>query len=344
MVGSKCILVILDGWGIGKGDQTDAIANANTSFMDSLCSGKLVAKLRTDGENVGLPEGQMGNSEVGHLNIGAGRVVYQDLVRINRAIADGSFYENPVLQEAIAQVKSTKGKLHFVGLASEGGVHSHQAHLVALCKAAASQGISPNIHLISDGRDADPKSGKNYWKKLQLDLKGLSVKVCSLVGRYYAMDRDQRWERIKLAYDLYTAGKGEKLESAEEAFDFFYQQDISDEFIKPVKLPDFQPIEPGDTVLFFNFRTDRCRQMVRVLSQESFPEFEMKPLDINLYTFTRYDSNFKNVGVLFEKDDLANTLGEVLAKAGKSQMRMAETEKYPHVSFFFSGGREKIFE
>ncbi len=341
---NKCLLVILDGWGYGKGDHTDAIANANTTFFDSLRSKYPNASLLTDGENVGLPKGQMGNSEVGHLNIGAGRVVYQDLVKINKAIEDGSFYENQALKDAIAHAKNSGGRLHAFGLASPGGVHAHQDHLVALCKAASAEEVTTHIHLFSDGRDADPQSGKGYWEQLRLDIKGLKTKVCSLVGRYYAMDRDKRWERIQKAYNLLTAGTGESYESPTEAFEQQYEAGTTDEFITPALFPEFTPIAENDVVVCFNYRTDRCREITMALTQQDMPEHGMKTLPLHYTTFTRYDASFTGVNVIFEKDDLKDTLGETVSKAGKTQLRAAETEKYPHVTFFFSGGREAVFE
>ncbi|TXC75622.1 2,3-bisphosphoglycerate-independent phosphoglycerate mutase [Luteibaculum oceani] len=340
---NKCLLVILDGWGIGKGDHTDAIAHANTSYFDSLISSKPHASLLTDGENVGLPNGQMGNSEVGHLNIGAGRVVYQDLVKVNKSISEGDFFENPVLLEAFKTVKERGSKIHFMGLVSEGGVHSHQNHLKALCQAAAEHEIIPNVHIFSDGRDADPKSGKRYWEKLSLDLRGIKFNACSLIGRYYSMDRDKRWERIAKAYKLLTQGQGKEFENVGDAFDFHYQKNVTDEFIDACKFPGFQAIEDNDVVICFNFRTDRCREITMALTQQDFPEFDMRKLNLHYTTFTRYDATFKEVNVMYEKDNLRNTLGEVVSKAGKTQLRIAETEKYPHVTFFFSGGREEPF-
>lgn len=340
---NKSLLVILDGWGLGKGDQTDAIANANTSFFNTLYPGKLTASLRTDGEHVGLPDGQMGNSEVGHLNIGAGRIVYQDLVKVNKAIEDGSFFENPAFLNALNEVKKRNSKLHLIGLVSEGGVHSHQNHLRAIVQGASEQGIESNIHIFSDGRDADPKSGKRYWQRLKSDLRGLQYKYASLIGRYYAMDRDKRWERIAIAYNLLTQGQGKAFESPEAAFDHFYAAGITDEFIEACTLPDFSPIKDNDVVICFNFRTDRCREITMALTQENFPDLGMKTLDLHYTTFTRYDANFKNVNVIFEKDNLEKTLGEVVSDAGKTQVRIAETEKYPHVTYFFSGGREDAY-
>lgn len=341
---TKSILIILDGWGIGKGDSTDAIANANTSFFNSLYSGKAAATLRTDGENVGLPNGQMGNSEVGHLNIGAGRIVYQDLVKVNKAIEDESFFTNPTLLEAFAEAKKQGKKLHFMGLVSEGGVHSHQNHLRALVQAAAEHELVPNLHIFTDGRDADPKSGKRYWEKLKADLRGIKYHTASLVGRYYSMDRDNRWERIKLAYELLTQGKGQEFNSPSEALEAHYQKNISDEFIEACRFPEFSPIENGDVVICFNFRTDRCREITQALTQKDFPEHGMSKLDLHYTTFTKYDANFKNVNVIFEKDNLNKTLGQVVSEAGRTQVRIAETEKYPHVTYFFSGGREEAFE
>ncbi len=345
----KAALIILDGWGIGAGDATDAIARAQTPFMDGLLGHAPHARLRTDGENVGLPVGQMGNSEVGHLNIGAGRVVYQDLVRIDKAIVDGSLERNSVLQEAF-RVAATPGKrLHFIGLIGNGGVHATSSHLVALCKLSAQAGLKDVfIHAFTDGRDTDPKSGLGFVQQLEQDIAGTSARVATICGRYYAMDRDKRWERVKKTYDLLVRGTGDKAPSASWAIESSYANGITDEFIEPCAIVGTDEralahIRPGDVVICFNFRTDRCREITEALTQRAFPEQEMKPLLLHYVTMTLYDHAFKGVHVLFNKEDLRMTLGEVVSLAGGKQVRLAETEKYPHVTFFFSGGREDPF-
>ena len=340
-------LIILDGWGIGNGTESDAIAHAKTPFMDHLLDSYPHATLQTSGENVGLPEGQMGNSEVGHLNIGAGRIVYQELTRINKSIRDGDFFQHPVLVQAMQQAKE-KGKLHLMGLVSKGGVHSSQAHVVALCKMAKDAGIQDVfVHVFTDGRDCDPKSGLAFLKELEVDMQQTSGKIATIIGRYFAMDRDNRWERIKKAYDLLVHVNGATFSSVSEAIEASYAKGITDEFIEPIVLTEngspITSIASGDVVINFNFRTDRPREISLALTQKDFPEFEMKALDLNYYTMTNYDATFKNVHVIFEKDNLKNTLGEVLSKLDRTQVRIAETEKYPHVTFFFSGGRETIF-
>lgn len=346
----KAALIVLDGWGYGKRDHSDAVHMAHTPFMDDLLANHPNATLQTDGEHVGLPSGQMGNSEVGHMNIGAGRVVYQDLVRINKAIEDRSFFEHPVLREAMNNAGG--GRLHLIGLVSDGGVHSSQEHLHALINLADDAGVPQVfVHAFTDGRDTDPKSGLGYIKKLQqaADEASNETRIASVIGRYYAMDRDKRWERIKKAYDLLVKGEGETYLSAERAIEASYAAGITDEFIEPKVMTDIKgdpiaTIREGDTVICFNFRTDRCREITMALTQQAFPEQEMKPLALHYFTMTRYDSSFKGVNVVYEKDDLAMTLGEVVAAAGNSQVRIAETEKYPHVTFFFSGGREDVFK
>ncbi len=340
----KTALVILDGWGHGADPKVSAIAQAQTPFISGLYHNYPNAELVTYGELVGLPEGQMGNSEVGHLNIGAGRIVYQELVRINNAIKDHSLHENPVLLKAFAYAKANRKTVHLMGLLSDGGVHSHINHLKALCDATQEQGLEKGcIHAFMDGRDTAPNGGVAYMQDLLAHIEGSSVEVASVIGRYYAMDRDKRWERIKLAYDLLLEGKGAKFDNPVEALAASYANDISDEFVLPISCSD-ATIQAGDVVLCFNFRTDRCRQITTALTQQDFPEHGMKVLDLYYNTMTRYDDSFEGVPVLFEKDNLKNTLGEVLANAGKTQVRIAETEKYPHVTFFFSGGRESIFE
>jgi 2,3-bisphosphoglycerate-independent phosphoglycerate mutase len=338
----KAALVILDGWGIGRHDRSDAVWNAKTPFTDMLWDTFPHASLRTDGEHVGLPEGQMGNSEVGHMNIGAGRIVWQMLVRINKAFADGSISENAMLKKVFA----CKGDLHLIGLVSDGGVHSHINHAIALGKLASAAGVkNVFIHAFLDGRDTDPKSGENDIKTLQNELKDTGVKLSTIVGRYFAMDRDKRWERVKKAYDLMVKGVGEFVESAEQGILAKYAAGITDEFMEPMRcLPGNEGlIKEGDTVLCFNFRTDRGRQITRALTQENFPDQGMRALSLDYYTLTEYDETFKIAGVIFENQNLTDTLGEVLSRAGKTQLRAAETEKYPHVTFFFSGGREEPF-
>jgi 2,3-bisphosphoglycerate-independent phosphoglycerate mutase len=343
---NRALLVILDGWGLGPDPKRSAIAQAQTPFVNSLSDNWPQATLRTDGPHVGLPEGQMGNSEVGHLNIGAGRVVYQELLRIHRAIEDGSFFENKVLLDAIGK---QSGDLHFMGLVSDGGVHSHINHLKALGDLAHKLGRPYFVHAFLDGRDTDPRSGEKYLEDLLPHLEKTGGKLASIVGRYYAMDRDHRWERIRKAYNLLCHGKGKATKNPLEALKESYATGITDEFVKPILISDEQgqpnaTIKDGDQVLCFNFRTDRCRQISQVLTQADMEEESMKTLDLHYVTMTRYDEKFKNIGVVFEKDDLKDTLGETLAKAGRTQIRIAETEKYPHVSFFFSGGREESFE
>lgn len=338
-------LIILDGWGIGNGSKSDAIAHANTPFMDSLLKNYPNARLKTSGEDVGLPEGQMGNSEVGHLNIGAGRIVYQELTRINKSIRDGEFQQNAVLNDAFQKAKSRGCKIHFIGLVSKGGVHSSQDHLYALCNMAKSYELERVfIHAFTDGRDCDPKSGLGFIQELENNLKNSTGKIASILGRYYAMDRDNRWERVKKAFDLLTKGVGSTYNSAKEAIESSYQNGITDEFIEPSVIDSNGLIENGDVVICFNFRTDRPREITIALSQKAFPEWEMEPLDLHYCSMTNYDATFKNIHVVFEKDNLFNTIGEVISNAGKTQVRIAETEKYPHVTFFFSGGRESVFE
>ena len=341
-------LIILDGWGLGDHSKSDAVFNANTPFMDELLRNHPNAKLITCGEEVGLPKGQMGNSEVGHLNIGAGRIVYQELTRINKSIRDGDFFQNTVLLDAMKKAKEGGKKLHFIGLVSNGGVHSSQEHLYALCKMAKNNGLdNVFIHAFTDGRDCDPKSALAFIQELEDELKKSTGKIASVIGRYYAMDRDNRWERVKKAYDLLVRGIGSPTESAIQAIQESYVQGKTDEFIDPiVVMENGLPIglmEEGDVVVSFNFRTDRPREITRVLTQNEFPEFDMKPLQLEYYTMTNYDATFKNVQVVFEKDNLQNTLGEILSKLDKTQVRIAETEKYPHVTFFFNGGREEKF-
>lgn len=346
----KVMLLIMDGWGHGQVPSADAIAHANVPFVHSLYQQYPNTELVTCGEEVGLPPGQMGNSEVGHLNIGAGRIVYQELQRINVAIRNGELEKNPVLMAAFNTAKSTGKTLHFIGLVSDGGVHSHTAHLKALCT-LAHQNHVPRVavHAFTDGRDTDPKSGYGYLQDLQPALKENGAFLASICGRYYAMDRDKRWERVQLAYDLLVRGAGHHTQDGLAALQASYEAGITDEFVKPIVICDNndQPlatIGEGDVVICFNFRTDRCREITQVLTQQAFPELGMGPLHLHYVTMTEYDATYKDVGVIFHNDNLTNTLGEVLAAHGKKQIRIAETEKYPHVTFFFSGGRETPFE
>jgi len=341
----KVALLILDGWGHGDKSKSDAIHHANTPFMDSLEKTAPNAELLTDGEHVGLPSGQMGNSEVGHLNIGAGRIVYQELTRINKAIEDGSFQKHPQILRAFNLAKSGQKKLHFMGLVSNGGVHSSQEHLHALCSMASEMKIDNlYIHAFTDGRDCDPKSGLGQIEALSNHLNKTTGKIATITGRYYAMDRDKRWERIKLAYDAIVHGKGEQFKSAFDAIKADYAKNITDEFITPKIIDKKGAMAPGDVVICFNFRTDRCREISEVLTQKDFPVYEMSTIDIDYTTMTDYDKTFKSINVIFEKDNLKKTLGEVISQESLSQIRIAETEKYPHVTFFFSGGREKEFK
>jgi 2,3-bisphosphoglycerate-independent phosphoglycerate mutase len=340
----------MDGWGLGKVSASDAIQHANVPFVSSLYKQYPNTTLVTCGEAVGLPDGQMGNSEVGHLNLGAGRVVYQELQRINVAIRDGEFQKNEVLLRSIRTAKQSGKALHLLGLVSDGGVHSHTNHLKAIVSVCKQEGLSNVfIHAFTDGRDTDPKSGLSYLTSLQGHLDQTTGVIASVSGRYYAMDRDKRWERVKLAYDALVKGTGEKATNALSAVSEAYSRNITDEFILPTVITNaaglpLATIHNGDVVLCFNFRTDRCREITHVLTQEDMPEFGMKHLQLDYTTMTEYDKTFRDVHVIFENDNLNNTLGEVLARYGKKQIRIAETEKYPHVTFFFSGGRELPFE
>ncbi len=348
-VDNKVLLMILDGWGIGKGDSTDVIASTKPQNINELTKEYPHAQLRTSGEDVGLPEGQMGNSEVGHLNIGAGRVVYQDLVKINKEIKEGDIDNNPVLADAFDYAKKNHVSVHFLGLVSDGGVHSMDSHLYKLCDMTKDNGLSKVfIHALTDGRDTDPQSGLGYVKKLEEHLKSSNGTIASMVGRYYTMDRDKRWERIKVGYDLMVNGKGEKVTSITKAMENSYANGVTDEFIKPIVKVDesgspIGTIEEGDVVICFNFRTDRLREITMALTQKDMPEHGMKTMPLHYVTLTRYDDTFKNVKVAYEKENLVNTLGEVVSSAGLKQLRIAETEKYAHVTFFFSGGREEKF-
>ncbi len=345
----KVLLMILDGWGEGKKDKSDAIHAAGTPYIDSLRKNYPVSHLMACGEYVGLPEGQMGNSEVGHLNLGAGRVVYQDLVKINMACREHAFLDNPEIKAVYDYVSEGGHKLHFMGLASMGGVHSSLSHLYEFLSVAASYGLKDvYVHCFMDGRDCDPKSGKGFIEDLEDKMRGTTGKIASVCGRYYAMDRDKRWDRIKLAYDLLTAGKGEAFRSAAEGIQASYDNGVTDEFIKPIVIVDEDgkpegTIDEGDAVVFFNFRNDRAREITQVLTQEDMPEYGMKTIPLYYCCLTPYDDKFKGLHILFDKENVQETLGEVVSKAGRRQLRIAETEKYAHVTFFFSGGREKEF-
>ena len=348
MSGKKTVLIILDGWGHGDKTKSDAIYHSDTPFVDSLYKNHPNCELKTFGEHVGLPKGQMGNSEVGHLNIGAGRIVYQDLAKINIACDDNSISEMGNLKNSLAYAKQNNKALHLIGLVSDGGVHSHQNHLYKLCELANKAGIEKVfVHAFMDGRDCDPKSGKGFIKQLDQNLFG--AKIASVCGRYYAMDRDKRWERIKLTYDVLTKGTGESSQNLTESIQNSYDNGITDEFIKPIVSVDengnpIAKIQEEDAVICFNFRTDRCREITTVLTQTNMPDFEMTTLNLHYTTLTNYDSSYQKVNVIYNKDNIKNTLGEVLELNKKTQIRIAETEKYPHVTFFFSGGRETEFK
>jgi len=342
--------MILDGWGKSPDPKVSAIDNANVPFINSLYKNYPSAQLRTDGLNVGLPEGQMGNSEVGHMNLGAGRIVYQDLAKINLAVAHQTLAKEQVLIDAFTYAKENNKKVHFLGLVSDGGVHSHTSHLRGLIDASQEYGLDQvYVHAFTDGRDVDPKSGAKYIHDLEEHIKDTPVKIASIIGRYYAMDRDKRWERVKLAYDLVVNGTGTPSKSAVASILDSYAHDVTDEFIAPIVMVDEQEkplatIVEGDVVIFFNFRTDRGRELTEALSQQDFHEQNMHKLNLYYVTLTNYDETYQNVKVVYNKDNITETLGEVLEKAGKTQIRIAETEKYPHVTFFFSGGRETPFE
>lgn len=346
----KVILMILDGWGKSPDPKVSAIDNANTPFIDSLYSKYPNASLRTDGLHVGLPEGQMGNSEVGHMNLGAGRIVYQDLVKINLAVENKTIKDEKVLIDAFKYAKEHNKDVHFLGLLSDGGVHSHINHLFGLLESANNYGLTKTfVHAFTDGRDVDPKSGYGFLTELEDRIETTSTKLATVTGRYYAMDRDKRWERVKLAYDAMVNGTGDFSTNVTDSMNSNYKNDITDEFIKPIIMVDkneepVAKIKEGDVVIFFNFRTDRGRELTEALTQNDFHEQNMHKLDLYYVTLTNYDDNFKNINVVFNKDNLTETLGEVLEKNNKKQIRIAETEKYPHVTFFFSGGRETPFK
>ncbi len=342
--------MILDGWGNTQDPAVSAIAQAKTPFIDSLYKKYPHAQLLTHGMNVGLPEGQMGNSEVGHMNLGAGRIVYQDLAKINMAVKKGTLNKEPELQKAFQYAKTNNKNVHFLGLVSNGGVHSHINHLKGLLTAAHNEGLkNVYVHAFTDGRDVDPHSGKGFIEELQNHLEKTGGKLASIIGRYFAMDRDKRWERVKKAYDLLVFGKGKPSQNAVKSIEESYAKGISDEFIEPIVMTDVEgkpiaTIEKDDVVIFFNFRTDRGRQLTEVLTQKDYEQFGMKTLPLYFVTLTNYDDSFGNIHVVYNKENLHDTLGEVLEKNGKKQIRIAETEKYPHVTFFFSGGREIPFE
>ena len=344
----KVILMILDGWGNSPDPKVSAIDNADTNFIDSLYKKYPFSNLRTDGLHVGLPDGQMGNSEVGHMNLGAGRIVYQDLAKINISIEQNKFKKEKVIAETFEFAKKYNKKIHFLGLISDGGVHSHINHLKALIDIAKDYNIESYIHGFTDGRDVDPKSGTRYISDLNDYIKNSPVQIASVTGRYFAMDRDNRWERVKLAYDALVNAKGEKSSNLISSIENNYANGCTDEFIKPIIKVDSnnQPlsrVKNDDVVIFFNFRTDRGRELTKVLSQKDNLEFDMKKLNLHFVTMTNYDNTFSNIKVIFNKSNLNNTLGEILEKSNKNQLRISETEKYPHVTFFFSGGRENIF-
>ena len=345
----KALLMILDGWGLGDKSRADIISNTSTPNMDSLYANYPNSQLLASGEDVGLPDGQMGNSEVGHLNIGAGRVVFQDLVKINKACRDNSILENPAIVKAYSYARDNKKKIHFLGLVSDGGVHSSLDHLLKLVDIAKDYKAEAFVHCFMDGRDTDPKSGKGFIEQLDTYTQGTTTKICSIIGRYYSMDRDKRWERVKLSYDLMVNGVGAPATNAVQAMQESYDAGVTDEFVKPIVLVDqagaaLAKIEAGDVVIFFNYRNDRAKELTVVLTQQDMPEFGMKTIPLEYFTMTPYDSTYKGLHVIFDKDNVQNTLGEYVSSLGLTQLRIAETEKFAHVTFFFSGGREKEFE
>ncbi|MGB6151236.1 MAG: 2,3-bisphosphoglycerate-independent phosphoglycerate mutase [Pricia sp.] len=346
----KVLLMILDGWGKSPNPEVSAVDKANTPFIDSLYTKYPSADLLTDGINVGLPEGQMGNSEVGHMNLGAGRIVYQDLAKVNLAVKNNTLKDEKVLKEAFEYAKQHNKPVHFLGLLSDGGVHSHTSHLKGLIEAGQNSGVAKMyVHAFTDGRDVDPKSGMGYLEDLQKFCSDNNAKLATVIGRYYAMDRDSRWERTKMAYDLLVNGVGEKSNDIADTIKHSYEEGVTDEFLKPIVLTDVEgkpisKIQEGDVIIFFNFRTDRGRQLTQALSQKDFHEHNMHHMKFHYVTLTNYDQTFKDIHVIYEKDNIEDTLGAVLEKSGKKQIRIAETEKYPHVTFFFNGGREEPFE
>ena len=346
----RVVLMILDGWGISPNPAVSAVAQANTPFVDSLSTAAVHNVLHTDGMHVGLPEGQMGNSEVGHVNLGAGRVVYQDLAKINMAVTQDTLKDEAVLKDAFGHAKANNKSVHFLGLVSDGGVHAHINHIEGLLKAAHNAKVPKSyVHAFTDGRDVDPKSGVAFLSQVQEICAATNAHLASVVGRYFAMDRDQRWERVKKAYDLLVHGTGTQTENLAQTMQTNYDGGTTDEFIEPIVLPEngevtSSRIKEGDVVIFFNFRTDRGRQLTQALSQMPFPAQDMEPLSLYYVTLTNYDESFKDVNVVYDKENIQQTLGEVLAAAGKKQIRIAETEKYPHVTFLFNGGREEPFD
>jgi len=344
------MLVILDGWGIGNKGKADIIYNTPTPYWDSLLEKYPHSQLQASGENVGLPDGQMGNSEVGHLNIGAGRVVYQDLVKINAACRNNSILENPGIVKAYKYAKENNKQIHFLGLVSDGGVHSSLDHLFKLIEISKSYGIDKSfVHCFMDGRDTDPRSGKGFIESLESHLSKNTGAIASIIGRYYAMDRDKRWERVRKAYDLLVKGEGSPKTDMVKAMQESYDEGVTDEFVNPVIHVDengkpLATIQEGDVVIFFNYRNDRAKELTIVLTQQDMPEAGMKTIPLEYFTMTPYDDTFKGMNILFDKDNVQNTLGEIVSKAGLKQLRIAETEKYAHVTFFFSGGREAEFE
>ena len=346
----RAILIILDGWGIGNKSKGDVIYQANTPNMDNLTKNYPNSQLFTDGENVGLPNGQMGNSEVGHLNIGAGRIVYQDLVRINKACDSNSIKEKSEIIKAFTYARENNKSIHLIGLVGHGGVHAMSKHLYKLCDITGEYGLKKvYIHALTDGRDTDPRSGLGFVKELQDHLQNSNGVIASLTGRYYTMDRDKRWERIKQGYDLMVHGTGKKSKDVLQAIKESYNEGVTDEFIKPIVIinENNEPlgtIKEGDVVICFNFRTDRLRQITRALTQEDFSDYGMKTMNLHYLTMTRYDDSFKGIGIIFDKENVNMSMGEAISKAGLKQLRIAETEKYAHVTFFFSGGREEVFD
>ncbi|MEN8117777.1 MAG: 2,3-bisphosphoglycerate-independent phosphoglycerate mutase [Bacteroidota bacterium] len=346
----KTLLMILDGWGIGDGSESDIVATAPTPFIDSLLEKYPHSKLLASGEDVGLPEGQMGNSEVGHLNIGAGRVLYQPMVKITKAIRDKSLWKNPQIEKAYTYAKENNKKVHLIGLIGPGGVHALSSHMVALCQIATDMDLEDVfIHGLTDGRDTDPRSGYGFIENDLKAIESTNAKFASIIGRYYGMDRDNNYDRLKLAYDLYTKGKGEKSTDLLATVKASYDNGVTDEFLKPIVMVDeagepLAKIEEGDVVICFNFRTDRLRQTTIAFTQQDLHEFDMHAMDLQWYTMTNYKADFKGINVIFDKENVTNTMGEVVEKAGMKQIRIAETEKYAHVTFFFSGGREDEFE
>ncbi|MBR0332596.1 MAG: 2,3-bisphosphoglycerate-independent phosphoglycerate mutase, partial [Alistipes sp.] len=346
----KVLLMILDGWGIGNGTKSDVISQMHPAYISAMTEKYPHAQLRTDGENVGLPNGQMGNSEVGHLNIGAGRVVYQDLVKINRACADNSIYQNEEIVKAFEYAKANGSSVHFMGLTSDGGVHSSIEHLYKLCEISAHYGIENTfVHCFMDGRDTDPKSGKGFIADVEANISKTAGQIASIVGRYYAMDRDKRWERVKVAYDLLVNGVGEAATDMVEAMQRSYDEGVTDEFVKPIVRINAEGevvgrIKPNDVVIFFNYRNDRAKEITIVLTQEDMPAEGMHTMPLYYCCMTPYDAKFEGLHILFDKENVRNTIGEYVSSLGLSQLRIAETEKYAHVTFFLNGGRETEFD